>query len=84
MTADTVEERVRRIVADHLGVAEERVRLEAELNLDLGADSLDRIEMLMACEEDFGIEIADDEAEGFVRVCDVVAFVERALVQKAS
>lgn len=80
----SVEDRVRRVVCDHLGVEEDRVRLETALKDDLGADSLDRIELLMAVEEEFGIGITDAAAEGFVRVCDVVAYVERALASKAS
>ncbi|GIT61818.1 MAG: acyl carrier protein [Gammaproteobacteria bacterium] len=60
----SVEERVQKIVCEQLGVSQEEVKLEASFIDDLGADSLDTVELVMAFEEEFEIEIPDEEAEG--------------------
>ena len=68
--------KVKNIVADHLGVDEERVTNEASFIDDLGADSLDSVELLMAFEEEFGSEISDSEAEKILTVGDAIKFIE--------
>src|SRR5688500_17560300 len=68
-------ERVRRIVADQLGIAPERVVDSASL-LDLGADSLDMVELILHLEAEFSLEIPDEDAERFLTVGDIVAYVE--------
>ena len=70
--------KVKKIVADHLGVDEEKVTDEASFIDDLGADSLDTVELVMAFEEEFGIEIPDDAAENIQSFGDAVKFIEDA------
>lgn len=74
MTVDT--EKVRRIVADQLGVELEEVTLEASFVDDLGADSLDTVELVMALEEEFGLEIPDEDAEKISTVQDAIKYIE--------
>jgi acyl carrier protein len=74
MTVDT--EKVRQIVADQLGVELEEVTLEASFVDDLGADSLDTVELVMALEEEFGLEIPDEEAEKISTVQDAIKYIE--------
>ena len=75
----SVYDRVRSIVAERLGVDEEKVTMEAEFIGDLNADSLDLVEVIMAMEQEFGVEIKDDEAETIRTVSDAVEYVtERA------
>ena len=69
-------EKVKKIVADHLGVEEEKVTDEASFIDDLGADSLDTVELVMAFEEEFGSEISDSEAEKILTVGDAIKFIE--------
>ena len=64
------------MVADHLGVDESKVVDEANFIDDLGADSLDTVELVMAFEEEFGSEISDSEAEKILTVADAVKFIE--------
>ena len=73
-----VAERVKKIVIQHLGVDAEKVVENTDFIDDLGADSLDRVELVMAFEEEFGVEIPDDAAESIVTVGDAVKFVEKA------
>jgi len=73
-----VAERVKKIVVEHLGVEEEKVSEKASFIDDLGADSLDTVELVMAFEEEFGIEIPDDAAEKIVTVGDAVSFIGQA------
>lgn len=68
--------RVKKIVVEHLGVDEDKVVAEASFIDDLGADSLDTVELVMAFEEEFSIEIPDDAAEKIQTVQDAVAFIE--------
>ena len=72
-----VAERVRKIVVEHLGVDAEKVTPEASFIDDLGADSLDTVELVMAFEEELGIEIPDDAAETIQTVGDAVKFIEK-------
>ena len=67
---------VKKIVADHLGIDEAKVTEESSFIDDLGADSLDTVELVMAFEEEFGSEISDSEAEKILTVGDAVKFIE--------
>jgi acyl carrier protein len=71
----TVEERVRKIVVEQLGVSEDQVTSEASFVDDLGADSLDTVELVMALEEEFDTEIPDEEAEKITTVQQAVDYV---------
>tara|TARA_Y100001001_G_C7861427_1_gene257869 strand:+ start:322 stop:555 length:234 start_codon:yes stop_codon:yes gene_type:complete len=73
-----VAERVKGIVVEHLGVEEDKVTESASFIDDLGADSLDTVELVMAFEEEFSIEIPDDAAEKIQTVGDAVKFIEDA------
>ncbi len=73
----SVEERVRKIVVEQLGVDEEQVTIEASFVDDLGADSLDTVELIMELEEEFGIEIPDEDAENITTVGAAVDYVEK-------
>ena len=75
MTKD-VSSKVKKMVADHLGVEEVKVTEEANFVDDLGADSLDTVELVMAFEEEFGAEISDSEAEKILTVGDAIKFIE--------
>jgi len=68
--------KVKKIVADHLGVEEEKITDQASFVDDLGADSLDTVELVMAFEEEFGSEISDSEAEKIQTVGDAIKFIE--------
>jgi acyl carrier protein len=71
-----IEQRVREIISKHLDVAPERVTLEASFVDDLGADSLDQVELVMSLEEAFGCEIPDEASEKIQRVQDAVRYIE--------
>ena len=71
-----VREKVKKIIVDHLGVDVAKVTDEASFIDDLGADSLDTVELVMAFEEEFGSEISDSEAEKILTVGDAVKFIE--------
>ena len=71
-----VADRVKKIVVEHLGVDADKVKAEASFIDDLGADSLDTVELVMAFEEEFGIEIPDEDAEKITRVKEAVAYIE--------
>jgi acyl carrier protein len=75
--SDTAE-RVKKIVVEHLNVDAEKVTDNASFIEDLGADSLDTVELVMAFEEEFGIEIPDDAAESIVTVGDAVKYIDKA------
>jgi acyl carrier protein len=72
-----VEERVTQIIVDQLGVESSEVVPEASFLDDLGADSLDRVELIMAFEENFDLEIPDDDAEKIVTVQDAIAYIQK-------
>ncbi len=74
--ADSIEQKVKDIIVDQLSVNEEQVTPEAKFIEDLGADSLDTVELVMAFEEEFGIEVPDEEAEKLQTVGDVVKYIE--------
>ena len=71
-----IAERVKKIVVEHLGVDEAKVTDEASFVDDLGADSLDTVELVMAFEEEFGCEIPDDAAEKIVTVKDAISYIQ--------
>jgi len=71
-----VSNKVKKMVADHLGAEESKVTEEANFIDDLGADSLDTVELVMAFEEEFGAEISDSEAEKILTVGDAIKFIE--------
>ena len=71
-----VSERVKKIVVEHLGVEEAKVTENASFIDDLGADSLDTVELVMAFEEEFGSEISDSDAEKILTVGDAIKFIE--------
>ena len=73
-----IAERVKKIVIDHLGVDADKVVESASFIDDLGADSLDTVELVMAFEEEFGVEIPDDAADSILTVGDAVKFIEKA------
>ena len=73
--SDTAD-RVQKIVVEHLGVEADKVTQEASFIDDLGADSLDIVELVMAFEEEFGVEIPDDEAEKIATVGDATKYIE--------
>tara|TARA_Y100000022_G_scaffold136479_1_gene118636 strand:- start:164 stop:400 length:237 start_codon:yes stop_codon:yes gene_type:complete len=71
-----VKEKVKKIIVDHLGVDANKVTDDASFIDDLGADSLDTVELVMAFEEEFGSEISDSEAEKILTVGDAIKFIE--------
>ena len=74
--SDDVSSKVKKIVADHLGIEEAKVTDEASFIDDLGADSLDTVELVMAFEEKFGIEIPDDAAETIQTVQNAIDYIQ--------
>ena len=73
--ADSIEDKVKDIIVEQLGVNEEQVTPEAKFIEDLGADSLDTVELVMAFEEEFEIDVPDEEAEKLQSVGDVIKYV---------
>ena len=73
--SEEIKGKIKKIVADHLGIDEEKVTEEASFIDDLGADSLDTVELVMAFEEEFGCEIPDDAAEKIVTLKDAVTYL---------
>ncbi len=76
-TATSTLERVKKVVIEQLSVEDKEVTSEASFQADLGADSLDTVELVMAFEEEFGLEIPDEEAEKIVTVQDAVNYIEK-------
>lgn len=74
-TVDDIEERVKKIVVEQLGVKQEEVSNEASFISDLGADSLDNVELVMALEEEFNCEIPDEEAEKITTVQQAIDYI---------
>lgn len=72
----TIEERVKKVVLEQLEVSADQVTPEASFIDDLGADSLDTVELVMALEEEFGLEIPDDQAEDIATVKDAVQYIK--------
>ena len=74
--SNDVKAKIKKIVADHLGIEEEKIAEESSFIDDLGADSLDTVELVMAFEEEFGSEISDSQAEKILTVGDAIKFIE--------
>ena len=74
--SDDISSKVKKIVADHLGIDQVKVEDESSFIDDLGADSLDTVELVMAFEEEFGAEISDSQAEKILTVGDAIKFIE--------
>ena len=79
---DVSQDKIKQIIADQLGVKKEEVIDTAKFVDDLGADSLDTVELVMALEEEFGIEIPDEDAEKMTTVGDAVKYIEDKLAKK--
>jgi len=75
----TIEERVKKVVEDQLSVNPDQISREASFIDDLGADSLDTVELVMALEEEFGVEIPDEEAEKITKVGEAIDYIEAHL-----
>ena len=76
MSTTEIEKSVTEIVSDQLGVDKEEVTLDASFVEDLGADSLDQVELVMRLEESFGLEIPDEDAEKITRVKEAIAYIQ--------
>ncbi len=76
MSVENVQERVKNIIVEQLGVEADQVKPEAQFVNDLGADSLDTVELIMALEEEFDVEIPDDKAEKIKTVGEAVSYIE--------
>ena len=76
MADKPIDQRVKDIIVEQLGVKPDQVTQEAKFVEDLGADSLDIVELIMALEEEFGIEVPDEQAEKLLNVGDVVKYIE--------
>ncbi|MCX7865666.1 acyl carrier protein [Limisphaera sp. VF-2] len=76
MADNTIEQRVKKIIVEQLGVNPDQVTPEARFIDDLGADSLDTVELVMALEEEFGHDIPDEQAEKLQTVGDVIKYIE--------
>ncbi len=75
--SDSIEQKVKDIIVEQLNVTPDQVTKEAKFIEDLGADSLDTVELVMAFEEEFDIEVPDEEAEKLQCVSDIVAYIEK-------
>jgi len=73
--SDELNQKITKVIVEKLGVSEDQVKPEAAFIDDLGADSLDQVELIMALEDEFDIEIPDEEAEKLKKVSDVIAYV---------
>ncbi len=84
MTTAEIEAKVKQAIVDKLGVEESKVTTDASFINDLGADSLDTVELVMKFEEEFDIKIPDEDAEGIQTVGDAVSYIENKLASAAS
>lgn len=79
-----IEEKVKDIIGDQLGVKKEEIKIESSFIDDLGADSLDTVEVVMALEEEFGIEIPDEDAEKITTVGEAIKYIDNKVKKKES
>lgn len=79
-----IDEKVKEIISEQLGVKKEEIKEESSFIDDLGADSLDTVEVVMALEEEFGIEIPDEDAEKITKVGEAIKYIEEKAGQKDS
>lgn len=82
MTEEEIVKKVKAIIVDKLGVEESEVTESANFTNDLGADSLDTVELLMEFEKEFGVKIPDEDAAGIATVADAINYVEAKLAEK--
>ncbi|MFP4458091.1 MAG: acyl carrier protein [Candidatus Zixiibacteriota bacterium] len=73
----SVEKRIKELIVDNLGVSEDEIKVDSHFIDDLGADSLDTVELVMALEEEFDIDIPDEDAEGLTTVGTAIDYVEK-------
>ena len=83
LTKDEIREKIKKIVVENLGVSEEQVTDDAQFAQDLGADSLDQVELVMSLEEEFGAEIRDEDADSLNTVGDAINYIEKRIADKA-
>lgn len=83
LTKEEIRAKIKSIVTENLGVSEDQVTDDAQFSQDLGADSLDQVELVMALEEEFGAEIRDEDADKLNTVGDAIAYIESRLADKA-
>jgi len=83
LTKDEIRAKIKKIVVENLGVSEDQVTDDAQFSQDLGADSLDQVELVMSLEEEFGAEIRDEDADSLNTVGDAIAYIEKRIADKA-
>ena len=83
LTKDEIRAKIKKIVVDNLGVSEDQVTDDAQFAQDLGADSLDQVELVMSLEEEFGAEIRDEDADSLNTVGDAINYIEKRIADKA-
>ena len=76
MAKEEIFDKLKELVVDHLGVEEDEVTMEASMQDDLGADSLDLVDLVMSVEEEFGVKVADEDLENIKTVGDIVNYIE--------
>ena len=83
MTKDEIRAKIKKIVVENLGVSEDQVTDDAQFAQDLGADSLDQVELVMSLEEEFGAEIRDEDADILNTVGDAINYIAKRIADKA-
>ena len=83
MTKEEIRAKIKKIVVENLGVSEDQVTDDAQFAQDLGADSLDQVELVMSLEEEFGAEIRDEDADSLNTVGDAINYIEKRIADKA-
>ena len=83
LNKEEIRAKIKSIVVENLGVSEDQVTDDAQFSQDLGADSLDQVELVMSLEEEFGAEIRDEDADSLNTVGDAIAYIEKRIADKA-
>ena len=83
LTKEEIRAKIKKIVVENLGVSEDQVTDDAQFSQDLGADSLDQVELVMSLEEEFGAEIRDEDADSLNTVGDAINYIEKRIADKA-